>query len=80
MIVAPSTTLLADSRSGGRGGILPWALLVSGSVASVAANVAVAEPIATGMALLCCWVRCGRRGRMSRRLSCLLVILLPTRP
>jgi Protein of unknown function (DUF2637) len=25
MIVAASTTLLADSRSGGRGGILPWA-------------------------------------------------------
>jgi hypothetical protein len=48
MIVAASTTLLADSRSGGRGGILPWALLVSGSVASLAANVAVAEPTATG--------------------------------
>jgi hypothetical protein len=48
MIVAASTTLLADSRSGGRGGILPWALLASGSVASLAANVAVAEPTATG--------------------------------
>ena len=24
MIVAASTTLLADSRSGGRGGVLPW--------------------------------------------------------
>jgi hypothetical protein len=48
MIVAASTTLLADSRSGGRGGILPWALLVSGSVASLAANVAVAEPTAAG--------------------------------
>jgi hypothetical protein len=48
MIVAASTTLLADSRSGGRGGILPWALLVAGSVASLAANVAVAEPTATG--------------------------------
>ena len=48
MIVAASTTLLADSRSGGRGGILPWALLVVGSVASLAANVAVAEPTATG--------------------------------
>jgi Protein of unknown function (DUF2637) len=48
MIVAASTTLLADSRSGGRGGLLPWALLVAGSMASLAANVAVAEPTATG--------------------------------
>jgi hypothetical protein len=48
MIVAASTTLLADSRSGGRGGFLPWALLVVGSVASLTANVAVAQPITTG--------------------------------
>jgi hypothetical protein len=48
MIVAASTTLLADSRSGGRGGFLPWALLIVGSVASLAANVAAAEPTATG--------------------------------
>ena len=48
MIVAAPTTLLADSRSGGRGGILPWLLLVVGSVASLAANVAVAQPTATG--------------------------------
>ncbi len=48
MIVAASTTLLADSRSGGRGGGLPWALLVAGSVASLAANVAVAEPTLIG--------------------------------
>jgi Protein of unknown function (DUF2637) len=48
MIVAASTTLLADSRSGGRGGVLPWTLLVIVSVASLAANVAVAEPTATG--------------------------------
>ena len=45
MIVAASTTLLAESRSGGRGGVLPWALLVIGSIASLAANVAVAEPM-----------------------------------
>jgi hypothetical protein len=44
MIVAASTTLLADSRSGGRDGALPWTLLAVGSVASLAANVAVAEP------------------------------------
>jgi hypothetical protein len=48
MIVAASTTPLADSRSGGRGGFLPWALLAVGSAASLAANVAVAEPTATG--------------------------------
>lgn len=51
MIVAASTTLLADSRGGGRGGFLPWALLVAGSAASLAANVAVAEPTATGRAI-----------------------------
>ena len=48
MIVAASTTLLAESRSGRRGGLLPWVLLVIGSVASLAANVAVAEPTLTG--------------------------------
>src|SRR5215467_10961750 len=48
MIVAASTTLLADSRSGGGGGFLPWALLVVGSMASLAANVAVAELTAAG--------------------------------
>src|SRR5712691_1031792 len=48
MIVAASTTLLADSRSGIRGGVLPWALLVAGSVASLAANVAVAQPTLIG--------------------------------
>jgi Protein of unknown function (DUF2637) len=44
MIVTASTTLLADSRSERSGGVLPWALLVAGSVASLAANVTVAEP------------------------------------
>jgi Protein of unknown function (DUF2637) len=48
MIVAASTTLLADSRSGERGGFLPWALLVIGSVASLAAIVAVAESATIG--------------------------------
>jgi hypothetical protein len=33
---------------GGRGRVLPWMLLAVGSVASLAANVAVAEPTATG--------------------------------
>src|SRR5262245_57813749 len=48
MIVAASTTLLADSRAGERGGKLPWALLVAGSAVSLAANVAVAQPTAAG--------------------------------
>src|SRR5262245_12182361 len=48
MIIAASTTLLAESRSGRRGGLLPWVLLVAGSVASLAANVAVDEPSLTG--------------------------------
>jgi hypothetical protein len=37
MIVAASTTLLAESRSGGRGEVLPWALLAVGSASSLAA-------------------------------------------
>ena len=45
---AASTTLLSDSRAGSRGGFLPWLLLVIGSAASLAANVAVAEPTITG--------------------------------
>ncbi len=48
MTVAASTTLLADSRSGRAGGVLPWVLPVAGSVASLAANVAVAEPSLIG--------------------------------
>ena len=48
MIVAASTTLLAGSRSGHRGGVLPWGLLAAGSVASLAANVAVAQPAVVG--------------------------------
>jgi hypothetical protein len=48
MIIASSMTLLADSRAGGAGGGLPWALLATGSTASLAANMAVAEPTAYG--------------------------------
>ncbi|MBV2364673.1 DUF2637 domain-containing protein [Streptomonospora sp. NEAU-YY374] len=44
MIVAASMALPADARQGGREGVLPWALLVVGSAASLAANVAVADP------------------------------------
>jgi Protein of unknown function (DUF2637) len=48
MIVASSMTLLADSRLGRGGGVLPWVLLALGSAASLAANVAVAEPTVYG--------------------------------
>ncbi|WP_398694271.1 DUF2637 domain-containing protein [Streptomonospora wellingtoniae] len=44
MIVASSMALLADARHGRRGGLLPWTLLILGSVASLAANIAVADP------------------------------------
>jgi Protein of unknown function (DUF2637) len=48
MIVASSMTLLADSRAGRAGGVLPWVLLAAGSAASLAANVAAAEPTVYG--------------------------------
>ncbi len=48
MIVAASMSLLLDSRLGRRGGVLPSALLIMGAVASLAANVAVAEPDLAG--------------------------------
>src|SRR5262249_41226593 len=54
MIVAASTTLLADSRAGECGGELPWALLVVGSAAGLAAHLAGAPPPA------------GRRGGAAR--------------
>lgn len=43
-IVAASMSLLRASRQGLRGGLLPWALLIISSLASIGANVAVAEP------------------------------------
>jgi Protein of unknown function (DUF2637) len=48
MIVTSSMSLLLDSRRGGRGGILPWALLIVGALASLGANIAVAEPTIVG--------------------------------
>jgi hypothetical protein len=48
MIVAASMSLLLDSRLGRRGGLLPWALLSIGVLASLAANIAVAEPAVAG--------------------------------
>ncbi|MEU1900662.1 DUF2637 domain-containing protein [Nocardiopsis dassonvillei] len=44
MIVGASMTLLSDARNGSKGGLLPWTLLIIGSGASLAANVAVADP------------------------------------
>jgi hypothetical protein len=41
-------SLLLDSRLGRRGGILPWTLLIIGAAASLAANIAVAEPTLPG--------------------------------
>lgn len=54
MIVAASTTLLSESRAGRHGGALPWALLVAGSIASLAANVAMAEPTLIGRIIATC--------------------------
>ena len=54
MIVAASTTLLADSRVGERGGLLPRAQLVIGSVASLAANGWGAEATVAGC-LIAAW-------------------------
>jgi hypothetical protein len=54
MIAASSMSLLASSRLGQRSGVLPWALLVIGSAASLSANVAVAEPSAVGR-LIAAW-------------------------
>jgi hypothetical protein len=48
MIVAASMSLLLASRRGSRGGVLPWTLLVIASLASLGANVAVAEPTLVG--------------------------------
>ncbi|MEV2272931.1 DUF2637 domain-containing protein [Nonomuraea africana] len=44
MIVASSMSILLASRYGRRGGMLPWTLLIVSSLASLGANVAVADP------------------------------------
>lgn len=61
MIVASSMSLLLDSRCGRRSGFLPWELLIIGSTASLAANVAVAEPSAIGR-LIAGWPSCALIG------------------
>ncbi len=44
MIVASSMSILLASRYGRRGGFVPWTLLAVSSLASLGANVAIAEP------------------------------------
>ncbi|MFI0480936.1 DUF2637 domain-containing protein [Actinomadura sp. 9N215] len=61
MIVASSMSLLDDSRAGRRSGLLPWVLLVIGSAASLAANVAVAEPSVVGR-VIAAWPSCALIG------------------
>ncbi|MGH2384695.1 MAG: DUF2637 domain-containing protein, partial [Candidatus Limnocylindria bacterium] len=61
MIVVASMSLLVDSRQGRRSGLLPWTLLVLGSAASLAANVAVAEPSVVGR-LIAAWASCALIG------------------
>ncbi|MEO3810800.1 DUF2637 domain-containing protein [Sphaerisporangium sp. B11E5] len=47
-IVVASMSILQANRYGARGGVLAWALLITGSLASLGANVAVAEPSVIG--------------------------------
>jgi hypothetical protein len=48
MVVASSMSILLSSEGRKRGELLPWMLLIVGSLASLAANVAVAEPSLVG--------------------------------
>lgn len=50
-----------EARRAGRSGLLPWTLLVLGSAASLAANVAVAEPSVVGR-LIAAWPSCALIG------------------
>jgi hypothetical protein len=54
MVVAASMSVLLASRMGKRGDWLPWTLLIVGSLASLAANVAVANPTAVSR-LIAAW-------------------------
>ncbi|MCG5220578.1 DUF2637 domain-containing protein [Streptosporangium soli] len=47
-IVVASMSILLANRYGSRGGLLAWSLLIIGSLASLGANVAVAEPSIVG--------------------------------
>jgi hypothetical protein len=54
MVVAASMSVLLASKTGRRGEWLPWTLLIVGSLASLAANVAVANPT-TVSRLIAAW-------------------------
>jgi hypothetical protein len=54
MVVAASVSVLLASKTGRRGEWLPLTLLIVGSLASLAANVAVADPTATSR-LIAAW-------------------------
>jgi Protein of unknown function (DUF2637) len=54
MVVAASMSVLLASKMGRRGEWLPWALMIVGSLASLAANVAVANPT-TVSRLIAAW-------------------------
>ncbi|MEV4390581.1 DUF2637 domain-containing protein [Nonomuraea sp. NPDC049607] len=47
-IVVASMSILMANRYGSRGGSLAWAMLLVGSLASLGANIAIAEPSLTG--------------------------------
>ncbi|MEU5859798.1 DUF2637 domain-containing protein [Nonomuraea sp. NPDC047529] len=47
-IVVASMSILMANRYGSRGGFLAWAMLLVGSLASLGANIAIAEPSLTG--------------------------------
>ncbi|WP_431925801.1 DUF2637 domain-containing protein [Nonomuraea jabiensis] len=47
-IVVASMSILLANRYGSRGGVLAWAMLMVGSLASLGANIAVAEPSLVG--------------------------------
>ena len=51
MMVAASMTMLSRRRSGRPAGALPWIALLAGAAASIAANVAAAQPTLTGRAV-----------------------------
>jgi hypothetical protein len=54
MVVAASMSVLLASETGRRGEWLPWTLLIVGSLASLSANVAVADPTAISR-LIAAW-------------------------
>jgi hypothetical protein len=51
LVISASTVLVVRRRAGVPGGMLPWLALLGGLGASVAANVAAAEPTAVGRAV-----------------------------